>query len=173
VHRIDLTLHETTQLLALPFYPRAGRETVAGWLPEGATLETFDDEHPGVLVLGIVHPGSTLEAHTEILNSVMYEAQLAGYRLAADGQVAKLGDRAVAWLLRGAGIGGLGGATTENRDVAGFAALVGALVGGVLGSQVETVEPIFQVRLLPSGGWELAAIPRRRLGPGQPGLEPA
>lgn len=119
-----------------------------------------------------MHPGSTLEAHTKVIDAVFRAAQVAGYNIVG-GQVAKLGDRALVGLFSGAGVFGLGGATTEKGEIAGFATVVGALLGLVLGSKLETIEPILQVRFLPSGGWELVAVPRGRSGPAQPGLEPA
>jgi len=70
------------------------------------------------------------------------------------------------------GLGGLGvGSGSNSTEVAGFATVLGWLGGLFAGSQMQKVEPIFQVQLT-NRGWVLTPVSRQARS-GRPAVQTA
>jgi hypothetical protein len=162
VHVYRLKLHPIETMWGSPAQLTA--EALAEWLPEDAAVRDLTNESWGHVAEIGLQRGSDAEAHLKVLNELLGRAQVLGYSF-AEAEIASVADRAMEMAF-GFGVGGLGlGSSAKNSEAAFLGAAVGWLAGLFVGSQLQKIEPVYQVQWTPHGGWMLFPMSRQGMTP--------
>jgi len=121
---------------------------------QGAVVrEVLQAAHGGYVVDIQLHRSS----HEEALNDILVAAQQLGYSW-LQATVTEWADNALGGFVVGGLGGGVAGSSSGDGTVRFFVALLGSIAGAVIGSFINSVKVVYEVRWTPTG-WQLVEVP--------------